>query len=800
MASHTTTHSRLPVLRLRAATDARAFIDVDGSERLLALPSSLWIEADNFGASLVEPDDRMDMLRSYSRVIVRRESQPITFRIRDGHGRRRWLSGWAAACEHHDDELEVVLFDATEQVMRERSLVAQLQADEVLSGREPVKALIPEILRIVCEHGDWDYGEFWHAEQDGRMRLLSAHTCRPDLQGFLDQSRKMTRSRGEGLPGRAWSDGGPVWVDDLRRSSRLTDRATIAEEYGLRSALAVPVRAPDSFLGSLLLCSTEVRPLDPHQLALAVNVARQLEITLARDGARFASPIDVNAILEGALDPIAAFDMNGVVIEWNAAAERVFGWTKEQIIGRDARSLMLPADRASVDDTVFQGWLREMLEKQGAERYESSFLTREGELLPCEISIAVNWGTESPLFVATIRDLTDLRLTEEKFLQAQKLEQLGRLVGGVAHDFNNSLLVINGWADDLISRLTQVGDPSLARDATEIKQAARRAAELAQQLVAFSRRQKLDLQIRDLNQIVRETQAMLNTTVGDRITVELSLADGLGHVSVDAAQIQQVLLNLATNARDAMPAGGRLLIETQNIEIAGELVPAVDLHPGTYVSLSVADTGEGMDEQTRRRCFEPFFTTKDPGAGSGLGLSSVYGTVKQSGGCITVYSEPGHGTTFRIYFPHLSPSGSRVENAAGHLDAAEPRGHETILLVEDDELALTLVHMMLEQLGYTVLSASSGGEALRVIDTTSRPVDLLISDVVMPGIDGVDLAERLLARYPNARALFTSGYTTDAALEHGVPSPDVFLQKPFDIGMLARRVRSVLDEKPSETR
>ncbi len=380
-----------------------------------------------------------------------------------------------------------------------------------------------------------------------------------------------------------------------------------------------------------------------------------------------------------------------------------------------------------------------------------------------------------------------LRRSEEQLRQSQKLEAVGRLAAGIAHDFNNLLSVVLSYSEELIAELPE--GSANRRDAVEIKLAGERAAELTRQLLIFSRQQMLTPKILDLNTVLTNLGRMLGRVVGEDVTLSLVAGADLGHVKADPGQIEQVLMNLVVNARDAMPDGGALTIETHNVDLDDAYArDHLHVEPGPYVMLSVSDTGIGMDRETQARLFEPFFTTKGPGRGSGLGLSTVFGIVKQSHGSIWVYSEPGGGSTFKIYLP-------RVDGVSERPQAPDQivGGTETILLVEDEPQVRAVVRRALERAGYSVLVAQDPDDALRLCDAR-QPIDLLLTDVVMPHMNGRELAERVRTRYPATKALFMSGYTDDAILRHGVLDAGVpFLQKPITPSALARRVRETLD-------
>jgi len=375
--------------------------------------------------------------------------------------------------------------------------------------------------------------------------------------------------------------------------------------------------------------------------------------------------------------------------------------------------------------------------------------------------------------------------------QSQKMEAVGRLAGGVAHDFNNILTVINSFADIIHGEMEE-GD--IRRDDLgEIRKAGARAASLTRQLLAFSRRQVLQVEILDLNKVVANMEKMLHRLLGEDIELVTLPQLRLGRVKADPGQVDQVLLNLAVNARDAMPGGGKITVETRDVELDEAFAGThLDVDPGSYVQISVSDTGQGMDAATLGQAFEPFFTTKKRGQGTGLGLSTVYGIVKQSGGCIGIYSEPGHGTTVKIYLPREDrPMAVKPRRATSEL----PGGFETILVVEDEEQVRKLVARVLTTAGYQVLSAACGEEARGLMERQAAMVDLVLTDMVMPGMNGRELARILCREYPEVRVLYMSGYTDRSVQELGDLEPGThYLSKPFASRDLKQKVRQVLDE------
>ena len=423
---------------------------------------------------------------------------------------------------------------------------------------------------------------------------------------------------------------------------------------------------------------------------------------------------------------------------------------------------------------------------------EFRLVPRDGVLRQLRASGVVTMDSSgAPVrLLGTLQDVTEQRSLEAQFRQAQKLEAVGRLAGGVAHDFNNLLTVILSYADFVLDALPP--GEAIRQDVEQIRTAGASAAQLTRQLLAFSRRQVLAPRVLSLNDVVTDAAKMMKRLLGDDIRLVTTLSPELGLVKADAGQIEQVIMNLAVNARDAMPGGGQLTIETANAEMAEEyLREHAVARAGRYVMLAVTDSGVGMDEPTKAHMFEPFFTTKEAGKGTGLGLATVYGIVKQSGGFVWVYSEAGRGTTFKIYLPRTDQS---LEPVDGPVHTRSLRGTETVLVVDDAPAVRTAVRAVLERHGYVVVEAPSGEAALQLAMKYRGPLDLLITDVVMPGLSGRDVAGNLSSQRPGVRVLYMSGYADDAIVRHGVLEPGIrFMQKPFAPDALAQKVREVLD-------
>ena len=476
----------------------------------------------------------------------------------------------------------------------------------------------------------------------------------------------------------------------------------------------------------------------------------------------------------------------------NEAAVRHYGYSRDEFLAMTLRDVHPEAEAARLE-ALREAVLRAPV--PGEARLEGSWVhrTREGRLLDVEVSGSPIGFRGGAAWLALASDVTEKRVLQAQLLQAQKLESIGRLAGGVAHDFNNVLGVIEGYSELLLKRLPP--DDALRRYPEQIGKAAARAAGLTQQLLAFSRRQILQPKLLDLHHVVRELDRMLRRLIGEDVDLRLDLSPGPLTVHADPTQLEQVILNLAVNARDAMPRGGRLTIATAAVDL-GEREVSGSERPGPYVRLAVADTGVGMPAEVRARLFEPFFTTKEEGKGTGLGLATVHGIVEQSGGFLRVESEPGHGTAFRVFLPRHEGGGVPPDDAP-RPPSLLPRGSETLLVAEDEAMLRSILRECLEDGGYVVLEAGDGPEALRVAEGHPGSIDLLVTDVVMPGMSGRELAERLRASRPGLRVLFLSGYTDDAVVRHGVSSDEeAFLQKPFSVEDLAHRVREVLDAPP----
>jgi len=554
--------------------------------------------------------------------------------------------------------------------------------------------------------------------------------------------------------------------------------------------MGVPLRTGSQTFGVLVVQSyredvrfgerdKEILTFVSQQLASAIDHKRHEE-ALRQSEARYRS------LVQSAVYGIYRSTLDGRFLDVNPALIHMLGYeSAEDVVKLD------PPREVFLESGDHQ---RLTLEFQRTGRLDSAdvcWKRKDGSVITVRLSGRAGSGLEGADQILEIiaEDVTERRALEEQFRQAQKMEAVGRLAGGVAHDFNNLLMVVSGYTEVLLEHLDQ-RDPMLPK-VQAIQQAADRATTLTRQLLAFSRKQLLELKVVDVNAIVTDMERLLRPLIGENIELTTRLTPNVGHTRADAGQLEQVIMNLVVNAKDAMPEGGKIIIQTSEADQDSSKREHSLIQPGSYILLSVLDTGAGMDKETQSRIFEPFFTTKEKGKGTGLGLSTVYGIVKQSGGYIFAQSEPGSGSNFQIYLP-------RVPDPAEHVGLEKhPQGptggSETVLLVEDEDSVRELVRETLKARGYSVLEAGDGIAGLSVAETQPGTIDILITDVVMPGMSGRELAKRVTALRPQIKVLYLSGYTEDAIIHEGaLEAGTSFLQKPFTLHALARKVREVL--------
>ncbi|WP_437760492.1 ATP-binding protein [Sorangium sp. So ce1389] len=717
--------------------------------------------------------------------------------------------------------------DAPDARRAEARLAAQLATTSALSGSTSLAEAAARVLAALVEHLDWDVAALWLAEPEasawrppsapddapaagdtppaaaplGALRCVevraAAHLDREALAAALREA--LSPSGEPELVAEALRSGAPVF----RASGDGVPEAALDPCWG-RAACAVPILCGARGVGALELRSRAPHRGDEQLLRVLSAVGSQIGQVIARRRAERESAraaVELRALFRAIPDLCFRLDDELRIVDCNEPRLSELQATPEALLGK-AMAEALP------------GELGEQIERATREAREAGAVVALEHALPGAGGERHVEARMMPFLdghaLVLLRDITERRRTEEALRQreersreSQKMEALGRLAGGIAHDFNNMLMVMLGYGELLLRRLGP--DSALRRDALQITKAGERAAALTRQLLAMSRRKVLQREVLDINAVVLDMQTMLQRLIGENIDLQTNVGRDLGSIKADKSQLEQVLLNLVVNARDAMPRGGKLVVETSLGEpgaspTAKSFAPAErdeDAAPAAggppYVVLSVTDSGHGMDQDTLSHLFEPFFTTKARGKGTGLGLATVYGIVSQSGGLIEVESEVGCGATFRVYLPRVE---GRSEVAPARARPSPAGGDETVLVVEDDDAVRKLIVEVLERRGYGVVSAASAEEALAALALEGvDAVDLLLTDLVMPGMNGRELAERALALHPRARVLYMSGYADDVFAGAEPDGERALLQKPFTPDALAQRVRDLLDRR-----
>jgi PAS domain S-box-containing protein len=769
-------------------------VELDRCLKLLGLACAsgavgLWlVEGVRFGALAVEPVAMVATPGPRVRVTGRQ----ATLHRPDGT-----LRGVLALAEDavEDARTRALLADGGEQIVetleRHRALALAEFSRALLQqvvGVDSVAEGLARCLECVCDSLDWPVGHAFLAE--GRF-LQGSHIWwrRPEdaYQTLINASEALDFSAFRGIPGVIGTTKEPQWIEDVRLDPRFVRGQ--AGDLGVRGCFGVPLLSHDRLFGVLEFFSQHPQPRQPDLLEVLAAVAPHMGRALHLQGSNSALLVSEelkSAMLASALDCIIAADSDSRILEFNPAAERTFGWTRAEVLGRQLDDTIIPPEYREAHKAGMTHYLASGEHHVLGRRIEIKGMRKDGEVFPVELAIVENAG-KPRRFTAFLRDLTQQRGLEQQLRESQRLDAMGRLAGGIAHDFNNILAALLGFTSFLLET-TPLDDPRRP-DVEAIQVAGQRGSALIKQLLIFSRKEVLAPQPVDVNDAIRELERLLRRTIGEDVVLDTELTPGLRGVLIDPGQMQRVLTNLVVNARDAMPQGGSILIRTAATTLAAEDAP---LHggatPGDYVMLSVADTGTGMTPEVQIHIFEPFFTTKARGHGTGLGLSTVYGIIHQAGGTVTVYSELEHGTVFRIYLPALPDT---VQAAQAPEESAPRRGRGEVILVAEDE---DPVREVLLGHGFRVLAAGSLQEALALARVPGQRIDLLLSDIVMPHGSGPELEEMLLEERPGLRVLYMSGYADDLLQGRGRSAVmRDLLAKPFTSLALLRRVVAVLD-------
>lgn len=666
------------------------------------------------------------------------------------------------------------------------------EVNQAIVREKDLQTLLETICQIAVEKGQLRLAWIGLAEADGdQIALRASANATPETVAIIRQMIDRQRQDCQCVfTYHALQTGEHGVCSDIAQDPRAEIWRAHALERGYASMAALPLRMGGKVVGTFNLYASEADFFTPAELRLldemALDIGFAMEINEREDELRLRDRA-IQSVSQGIVITDPGLPDNPVIFASPSFAQMT-GYSLDEIIGRNCRFLQ---GKDTDPDAIEQ--IRQAIRLGRGCNVELMNYRKDGSSFwnNLTISTVLNEKGQITHFVGVQTDVTKRRQLEELYRQSQKMELLGQLAGGVAHDFNNLLTIINGYSELLLANTPQ-SDPRHEL-VQEILKAGEWSSSLTAQLLTFSRKQVVVPQVVNLNEVVRNTQRMLTRIIGEDIQFSTDLARALPSIKADPGQLGQIILNLVVNARDSMPKGGKLTVETSQLECSDATnLRLPELSGRRCVCLTVTDTGTGMSAQIKEHLFEPFFTTKQPGHGTGLGLAVVYGIVKESGGQIDVMSEPGIGTTFRIYLPALEGEAT----AENHPDAATaPRGSETVLLVEDEDALRALISFVLQEQGYQVLEARRGEEALRLAETQPTPVALLLTDVVMPGMGGRALAERLTSRSPGTRVLYMSGYTDDAVVRHGILHKHVhFLLKPFSPTTLIHKVRDVLDQ------
>ncbi|HBB96464.1 MAG TPA: hypothetical protein DC054_13840 [Blastocatellia bacterium] len=753
-----------------------------------------WLSVPGFWLSIVHPDDRQRVGKQAAADFAQGQNGGHDFRWMAKDGRIVWVRAHTIVVRDENGKpvgVRGVVTDITEgkrveemQARRETHALFRADVGAALAlSRAPLRSTLESCAEAMVKHLHAAFARVWTLNREENVLELQASA---GIYTHIDGAQARVPV-GKFKIGKIAQERSPHITNDVQHDPRVSDHEWARQEKMVAFA-GYPLLVEDRLLGVMAMFSRE--KLTEDTLDAMASVADVISQGIERKRAEqelSKSEERYRDLVENAHDIIYSHDLQGNYTSMNKAAELITGYTPEEALSMNL-SQMMPAEYLP----TAQEMVNRKLAGEKVTAYETELIAKDGHRVAVEANTKLVFQDGVPVGVQGIaRDVTERKQLEDQLRQSQKLEGIGQLAGGVAHDFNNLLTAINGYTSLALQRLDEHN--SVRPYLEEVKKAGDRAANLTRQLLAFGRKQILQPIPLDLNSIVSDMNKMLRRLIGEDINLAAKLATDLRRIKADPGQIEQVLMNLVVNARDAMPQGGKLTIETTNVELDLEYTSThVGVNPGAYVVLAVSDTGTGMSEQVRKQIFEPFFTTKEKGKGTGLGLSTVYGVVKQSEGNIWVYSEPNHGTTFRVYLPALASTS--ISSEAKAAESPIPRGSETVLLVEDEEVVRGLARQILEDAGYHVLVAQQGEEAVRLCNEHTSEIHLLLTDVVMPGAGGKVVAERLSALRPGIKVLFMSGYTDEAIVHHGVLDSNVkFIQKPFSPLGLSKKVREVLD-------
>lgn len=690
--------------------------------------------------------------------------------------------------KYEDQELVCAFArNVTDRKRSQKRVATQHAAVSILAGAADLHEAAPQLLQAICETAGWDVGELWMHDQNADLleNRERWHQADFDIGDFHEHSQKIRLQRGEGLPGRIWETARSEWVADFDQPS-ISSRGPLAKQAGLRCQYGFPILLGDAVIGAAAFFGRQAHAPDDDLLkmleSLGIQIGKFIEQKQAEARLRL-----FRTLIEHATDFIEVIDpQTGRMLDVNQRACEAHGYTRDEYLELTVRDV-----DTQVSASESYGEMVNDLGRKSSLSFESRHKRKDGSEFPVEVNVNMI-HLDREYLVAVVRDITERTQMEQHFRQSQKMDAVGRLAGGVAHDFNNLLTVINGYTELLLA-VTDEHDQR-KEQMQAIQEAGNRAAELTAQLLAFSRKTFVEPRIVDLNEVVTSSNRLLSRLIREDVLLEFAPDPSLALIKVDPRQIEQAIMNLVVNARDAMPQGGELCISTCNLVIGkGDTTEFPDMLKGLYVCLQVADTGSGMSQEIQDKIFEPFFTTKEVGKGTGLGLSVVHGVMTQCGGHVRVTSEVGSGTVFHLLFP------ATVETGEPNLlqrESLTPGSTETVLVVEDEPAVRSITRTMLESQGFRTLVAGSGLAAQKIIDEYQGPIHLLLTDVVMPKMGGRELARLLRTRRPEMRIVFMSGHTDETIVELGlVEAGDAFLQKPFTTVGLVRKIRRVLDKE-----